>query len=932
MYCPNLQPDRIEENMTSENDKTVMEPLPASPSGGEDLLDLAATFGPTVVDLTDTGMTIKQAVPAEEAKTVCEPASETESPTVQEGAFRDDATVVGPAGTVGDAGAEDSATVLVSRQPHGADSADPEALQETRIEGTQPQSVPTTANGKSASQSGTLGASGQSVVGRSQSVNLLTGGSSVSINIHPRTIVKTASGAQINYDGKPASADIATDFELLEQLGEGGMGVVYAARQSSIDRPIALKMIKGAALNDAGARAKFLQEAVVTGDLDHPNIVTVHDLGADANGNVFYAMKKISGTEWRKALRQKNQRENIDVFLSVCDAVAFAHSRGVIHRDLKPENVMLGSFGEVLVMDWGLAVAVNERGKAERIGAGTGICGTPAYLAPEMTTPGRWREIGFCSDIYLLGAILFEILTGHRPHTGKTVGECLRNAAQNQIRETNVTGELMDIARKAMAARPADRFATVQELQAAIRGYLAHSESVLLEQKAHEDLQLAQQTRQHEDFAKALFGFRQACEMWDGNRQAMAGLVETVRLYATAAMQSGDLDLALSLVKRDRFAECEPLAAAIVAAIGKRDQQRQRNRRLRLGVMALTAAVLIISVVAAVLINAEKVKAEKALQAEVAARRAEQEAREQEARERQQKQAAQAEAKESKEVIRQRDELAENKWWAFSPEDAQARREKANTGALPPIRTIALGKGAELSLALVPAGTFAMGSALGENGRLSEEHLHRVAISKPFYLAQYELTIGQYKALGGKVEAQANGAAGTNDPNALPVAGLSWDDVTQQVLPALNKYAPSGWRFALPTEAQWEWACRAGSTTAFYTGDDEAALRKAGFSGSENLTGVSAVGKRAPNAWGLYDMHGNLAEWCQDYYSKEFYPTGAEVSADPVAGENKLNKRVVRGGSWSNLDIHCRSAYRSYATPSSRYQFIGVRLALVGQQ
>ena len=101
------------------------------------------------------------------------------------------------------------------------------------------------------------------------------------------------------------------------------------------------------------AKSKFLIEAVVTGDLDHPNIVPVHDLGVDTTGNIFYAMKQVAGIEWSKAIKNKSKSENIEILLRVCDAIAFAHDRGIIHRDLKPENVMLGAFGEVLVMDWG---------------------------------------------------------------------------------------------------------------------------------------------------------------------------------------------------------------------------------------------------------------------------------------------------------------------------------------------------------------------------------------------------------------------------------------------------------------------------------------------------------------------------------------------------------------------------------------------------
>ena len=133
------------------------------------------------------------------------------------------------------------------------------------------------------------------------------------------------------------------------------MGVVYAARQASIDRTVAIKMLKEKAA-DEHQRRKFLSEAVITGDLDHPNIVPIYDLGTNQEGALFYSMKRVQGTPWDERIRQLSLTENLEILMKVADAVAFAHSRGVIHRDLKPENTMLGEFGEVLVMDWGLAL------------------------------------------------------------------------------------------------------------------------------------------------------------------------------------------------------------------------------------------------------------------------------------------------------------------------------------------------------------------------------------------------------------------------------------------------------------------------------------------------------------------------------------------------------------------------------------------------
>ncbi len=171
------------------------------------------------------------------------------------------------------------------------------------------------------------------------------------------------------------------------------MGVVYAARQASIDRTVAIKMLKQKTA-DEHQRRKFLSEAVITGDLDHPNIVPIYDLGTNQEGALFYSMKRVQGTPWDERIRQLSLTENLEILMKVADAVAFAHSRGVIHRDLKPENTMLGEFGEVLVMDWGLALPTADFRKSRNVTPPVSMGGTPAYMAPEMAL-GPIERIGF---------------------------------------------------------------------------------------------------------------------------------------------------------------------------------------------------------------------------------------------------------------------------------------------------------------------------------------------------------------------------------------------------------------------------------------------------------------------------------------------------------------------------------------------------------
>ena len=350
--------------------------------------------------------------------------------------------------------------------------------------------------------------------------------------------------------GAADSPDAECDFQLLSMLGQGGMGLVYQARQTSISRSIALKMMRSAKSDDQDRQALFLAEALVTGQLDHPNIVPIYDLGMDEAGHLFYAMKELKGRPWSDSIGHATLQENLDVLLRVGDAVAFAHSRGVIHRDLKPQNVMLGDYGEVVLMDWGLAAAITTGTPALRVSQSTALCGTPAYMAPEMAN-GLWNRIGPQSDIYLLGAILFEILEGAPPHLmgNDDATDALTAARLNKIADFKTPGELQDIARKAMATEPADRFASVKDFQAAIRVFREHQESDRLAVLARQRFEAALASKRYDDYAESVFGYRQALRLWPDNPAAQQGLNQASLQYARTALDQGDLDLALSLLK-----------------------------------------------------------------------------------------------------------------------------------------------------------------------------------------------------------------------------------------------------------------------------------------------------------------------------------------------------------------------------------------------
>ncbi|MCA9319257.1 MAG: serine/threonine protein kinase, partial [Planctomycetes bacterium] len=310
------------------------------------------------------------------------------------------------------------------------------------------------------------------------------------------------------------------DYELAEILGRGGMGVVYRARQPRLDRTVAVKTIRPEIGSDA-AVASFICEARVTGHLAHPNIVPVIDIGRSSVGDTFLAMKLVEGQSWEELLaddgpvaeslfmdldddtafpdsalqdlpmRVGSELEpHLEIFLSVCNAIAFAHSRGFIHRDIKPTNVMLGEFGEVLVMDWGLAVDIADERREGRpsIVHKSEVkepWGTPCYLAPEMAE-GDGESLGPWTDVFLLGATLHEVVTRRPPHAGtnfKRILEAARTASPPSYPD-EVPAELQGILQRAMAKDPMDRFPSVLALRDALRGFQKHGESTRLTEAA----------------------------------------------------------------------------------------------------------------------------------------------------------------------------------------------------------------------------------------------------------------------------------------------------------------------------------------------------------------------------------------------------------------------------------------------------------------
>ena len=290
------------------------------------------------------------------------------------------------------------------------------------------------------------------------------------------------------------------------ELAHGGFSTIHRAYDPRLLRHVAIKILDPElAAARADAVTRLLEEAEITGQLDHPNIVPVYDLGGDSEGRPSFSMKLVHGRTLRHAIDSRKPEERtareledlVTIMLKVCDAISFAHGRGVIHRDLKPDNIMTGSHGQVYVMDWGCArllprraaaggedtwVTLQRDANADALDAPGTIIGTAAYMPPEQAW-GRIDEIDERSDVYALGGILYHILTGVPPHRGETMIASLL-VAQTGIVESpqDTVGAAADslppglcaIAMKALEEDPARRHPSVdalrQELEQFLRG------------------------------------------------------------------------------------------------------------------------------------------------------------------------------------------------------------------------------------------------------------------------------------------------------------------------------------------------------------------------------------------------------------------------------------------------------------------------------
>ena len=350
--------------------------------------------------------------------------------------------------------------------------------------------------------------------------------------------------------------DLVEEIAVGEVIGEGGMGIVFVGRQKLPKREVAVKCLR--APNKELGKA-LLHEAMTMGALEHPNIIPIHTVNPRGRIGPEVVMKRIQGESLSELLDgdplvEEGLRRGLQILVQVCNALDFAHSKGIYHRDIKPENIMLGPFGEVYLVDWGIAVKSDGKNPS-------GVVGTPSYMAPEMLI-GDPAEVDARTDVYLLGATLHEFLTGDRRHSSRNIRDALRQVEVSEPYEygAEVPVDLAAAANGACARLKDDRPNSVRAFRVILEGHLSRWEAFQLRDTALEKLSMLREAVQLERetpevqiqtyrlFSETRFGFEQALRIAPNCEGAMEGLQESMVLMVQILLEAGNVDFAEPLI------------------------------------------------------------------------------------------------------------------------------------------------------------------------------------------------------------------------------------------------------------------------------------------------------------------------------------------------------------------------------------------------
>jgi formylglycine-generating enzyme required for sulfatase activity/tRNA A-37 threonylcarbamoyl transferase component Bud32 len=744
-----------------------------------------------------------------------------------------------------------------------------------------------------------------------------------------------------------AGAQTVPGYEVLEKLGQGGMGVVYRARHLALGRVVALKMIRSAEHASSEEMARFLAEARAVAALSHPNIVPVYEIGQDG-GLPWFTMEYVEGGSLGQLVKDGPlpAREAARLVEQIARGVACAHAAGIVHRDLKPENVLLAGSGVASaprastpgadatgltpkITDFGLARRLESDHALTRTGA---VLGTPAYMAPEQAS-GKGKGAGPAADVWAVGAVLYRVLTGRPPFLAATDFDTLIQVIDSEPvapRQLNpvVPRDLETICLKCLQKGPAKRYASAEDLADDLRRFLAGEPIRARPVGAVErTAKWVRRNRVVTALAAAvllvtLVGV--AGVVWkylDAERQKGIALENEEAAQKEAARANKAREFLVSIFKKaetdvkggnvtvrellaeaetdipGKFADQPELRGELVKAIGE----------VKRGIARRTPQAMILEVRGKVTLHSHKGDEKRAV---------------------------------PQALVNLDDRLT------LSPDAevqlvflADLHKERLRPGAevtvdfkgcKPADAVRQRDNSVLMTFVRLPKGTFYM----GWNGKPSLAK--KTPIKEDFEIAVHTVTQGQWEAVMGRGNNPSSHSRKGNyrrdvidisdeELKLFPVENVSWDDAQAFIKKLNEKERVHGYLYRLPTEAEWEYACRYGATSEeecsyhfyFDRPTNDLSSKQANFNGNypfgkgekgPYLQRPARVGAYPPNKLGLCDMHGNVWQW---------------------TSSSEGSFRVFRGGCWYGNGLNCQAAYRDGNAPAIRSSQFGFRLARV---
>lgn len=650
------------------------------------------------------------------------------------------------------------------------------------------------------------------------------------------------------------------NYVLLDKIGAGGMGEVYKARHGRMDRIVAVKILPAHTLSAAGTLERFQREVRAVAKLDHPNIVTAFDAD-EVKGVPFLVMQYVDGPDLATVVRRHGPLQVgqvIDIALQTAKGLEYAHGQGIVHRDIKPSNLLIDSRGAIKILDMGLArFSEPDVADSDLTKAGD-VMGTLDFMAPEQAEDSHHADAR--SDLYSLGCTMYWLFTAKPVYGGRSATQKFlrhRETPVPPLRQTRpeIPQELDGIYQRMMAKHPEDRFQSATEIIIALES-LGISDPCGVTESFH----LAHAADSAENSTSARERFR-ATDTLSELRQATTSRVSTAARPRRIGLWIGipltvatGIILALAMGWFGRA----PLSSSVGRAM-KAEDNTETNMTTSPVTSASRAAPPI----------------------------------------------------------------------AFAPfSESQAvdyRKRWADYLGLPGERLNARA----MRLVLIPPGAFLMGATRSDVDASEDERpAHRVEISDAFYLSTSEVTVAQFREFvdatsyvttfeksGGGF--QSVGGIWTRSPDLnwrmpgyvtndqMPVTQVTHEDATSYCrwLSSVEKET-----YRLPTEAEWEFACRAGTETAWSFGDSSEKLPEYVVCNTSGPEKPAVIQSLLPNPFGLYDMHGNVWEFCFDTYSDSYYEAASRM--DPH-GSLDNDAYSVRGGSWIDSADLARSSNRS---------------------